>query len=329
MKILRRFFMAIAVLTAVLSAAEGPARPNVLLIIADDLNVRLGCYGAAEAKTPNIDRLAARGIRFDRAYCNYPVCNVSRTSFLSSRYPEVTGVLNNATNPRDRLGADFQFLPEYFRAQGYFAAGSGKIAHGSFNGVLKWDYYSEPQRGIEGDEDDTGAKKKGVTKAGPRGGKKAAKKGKATAAKSESKDVPFGWQATSNADADEPDGQVARNLLKYLSAKSGKPFFVAAGFHKPHVPHMAPQKYFDLHDPAKMPTPPEPAGHTKSIPAIARAPKSESNLADEQRRAIIQHYYAATSFMDAQVGILLDEMDRLKLWDTTIVIFMSDHGWHL
>src|SRR6478672_3254167 len=128
-------------LVATTTSAFAAGRLNVLLIIADDLNCRLGCYGAAEAKTPNIDRLAARGLRFDRAYCNYPVCNVSRTSFLSGRYPEVTGVLNNATNPRTRLGPDFQFLPEYFRAQGYLTAGSGKIAHGAFNDAIKWDYY--------------------------------------------------------------------------------------------------------------------------------------------------------------------------------------------
>jgi len=145
-----RLLLGVAILAATtgpLHAADATRRPNVLLILSDDLNCRLGCYGAAEAKTPNIDRLAARGVRFDRAYCNYPVCNVSRTSFLSGRYPEVTGVLNNATNPRIRLGENFQFLPEYFRAQGYFTAGCGKIAHGTFNHVLKWDYYSEPQRG--------------------------------------------------------------------------------------------------------------------------------------------------------------------------------------
>jgi uncharacterized sulfatase len=313
------------------AAAAEPPRLNVLLIISDDLNCRLGCYGAAEAKTPNIDRLAARGIRFDRAYCNYPVCNVSRTSFLSGRYPEVTGVLNNNTDPRIRLGADFQFLPEYFRAQGYFTAASGKIAHGTYNQVLTWDYYSEPARGIDGD-DDEGAKKQDGKAAANRQAKKAAKqnakKGKTAAAKS-GPDVPFGWQATTNADEDEPDGQVARRLVKFLGEKREKPFFIAAGFHKPHVPHTAPEKYFALHDPAKMPTPPEPAGHEKDIPSVARPQKYDPNLSVEQRRAIIQHYYAATSFMDAQVGVLLDEMDRLKLWDSTIVIFQSDHGWHL
>ncbi len=310
----------VAAFGSILPAADATKKPNVLLIISDDLNCRLGCYGAAEAKTPNIDRLATRGVRFDRAYCNYPVCNVSRTSFLSGRYPEVTGVLNNGTNPRVRLGADFQFLPEFFRAQGYFAAGCGKIAHGGFNSVLKWDYYSEPQRGIGDDDDDRVPRQK--TKGAA---KKGGKKGKAVAGASD----PFPWQATDNTDADEPDGQVARRLLKYLGEKRDQPFFIAAGFHKPHVPHTAPKKYFELHDPTKMPTPPEPAGHEKDIPALARAPRSVAGLTVEERRAIIQHYYAATSFMDAQVGLLLDEMDRLKLWDSTIVVFMSDHGWHL
>ena len=312
------------------SSALGAGHPNVLLIIADDLNCRLGCYGAAEAKTPNIDRLAARGVRFDRAYCNYPVCNVSRTSFLSGRYPETTGVFNNNANPRLRLGPDFQFLPEYFRAQGYFTAGAGKIPHSAFSDVIKWDYFSEPAKGIDADEDER--PKTAEAKQARKAAKQKAKgkpKSAAPAAKA-GPTVPFGWQATTNADADEPDGQAARRLLKFFSEHGGeKPFFIAAGFHKPHVPHTAPQKYFDLHDPAKMPTPPEPPGHEKNIPTIANPPKYEPDLTIEQRRAIIQHYYAATSFMDAQVGVLLDEMDRLKLWDSTVVVFMSDHGWHL
>ncbi len=309
--------------TAWTAPAPTPARPNVLLILSDDLNTRLGCYGAAEAKTPNLDRLAARGVRFDRAYCNYPVCNVSRTSFLSGRYPEVTGVLSNATHPRVRLGEAFQFLPEYFRAHGYATAGCGKIAHGTFNQALQWDYYSEPQRGGEEDDARPATKAKGAKK----GGKKA--KAAAAAAGGARTDVPFPWEATANRDEDEPDGQVARRLLKFLSARPDRPFFIAAGFHKPHVPHTAPKKYFDWHDPAKMPTPPEPPGHERDIPDIAWAPRSERNLTLDQRRAIIQHYYAATSFMDAQVGVLLGELDRLELWESTIVVFMSDHGWHL
>ena len=299
-------------------AAEA-ARLNVLLIISDDLNCRLGCYGATEAKTPNIDRLAARGVRFDRAYCNYPVCNVSRTSFLSGRYPESTGVFNNTTSPRSRLGDDFLFLPEYFRTRSYFTAGAGKIAHGGFARLLKWDYFSEPSRGLDAG-DDEGAKKK-----------KAGKKGKTAPAAQTGPGDAFEWKATTNADADEPDGQTARRLLKFFSANPGQPFFIAAGFHKPHVPHTAPQKYFDLHDPARMPIPPEPPEHVRQIPRVALGPgpKYLPDLSIEQRRAIIQRYYAATSFMDAQVGVLINEMDRLNLWASTVVVFMSDHGWHL
>src|ERR1044071_9748286 len=136
-------------------AADSPAagsRLNVLMIISDDLNCQLGCYGNTIVKTPNVDRLAAHGVRFDRAYCNYPVCNASRTSFLSGRYPDTTGVFGNATDPRVRLGKEFQFLPEYFRAHGYFTAGIGKVAHGAYASSVKWDVFAEPARGI--DEDD-------------------------------------------------------------------------------------------------------------------------------------------------------------------------------
>ena len=176
---------------------------------------------------------------------------------------------------------------------------------------------------LGGEEDDV---RPAATK--QKGAKKAAKKSKSAPAASGTQ-VPFPWQVTDNRDEEEPDGQVARRLLRFFSAHPGKPFFIAAGFHKPHIPHTAPRKYFDLHDPEKMPTPPEPPGHERDIPDIAWAPRSERALTPEQRRAIIQHYYAATSFMDAQVGVLLAEMDRLNLWESTVVVFMSDHGWHL
>ena len=129
-----RFSLAIAILAAAAAPASAadPAKLNVLFIVADDLNCQLGCYGNAVVRTPNIDRLAARGVRFERSYCNYPVCNASRTSFPSGRYPDTTQVFRNNTDPRIRLGKEFQFLPEYFRAHGYFTGGIGKIAHGAF-----------------------------------------------------------------------------------------------------------------------------------------------------------------------------------------------------
>src|SRR5207247_7800122 len=147
------------------AAAEPAAKKlNVLFIVADDLNCQLGCYGNSVVQSPNIDKLAARGVRFDRSYCNYPVCNASRTSFLSGRYPDTTGVFGNATEPRVRLGKDFQFLPECLRAQGYFTAGIGKVAHGRFADSVKWDVFAEPMRGV--DEDDKPAAPRSAGKAG-------------------------------------------------------------------------------------------------------------------------------------------------------------------
>ncbi|HYT93875.1 MAG TPA: sulfatase-like hydrolase/transferase, partial [Gemmataceae bacterium] len=285
------------------ASAQAPRKLNVLLIVADDLNNHLGCYGSKVVLSPNIDRIAARGVRFDRAYCNYPVCNASRTSFLSGRYPEVTKVLNNVTEPRIALGKDFIFLPELYRGNGYFTARVGKIAHTPFEDALKWDV-SETARQAK----DKGAGK--MAKAGKDG-------------------VPFAWQATDSADEQEPDGRTARRIVQLIEQNKDRPFFIAAGFHRPHVPHTAPKKYFELYPPERMSLPKEPAGHEKQIPAIARGAKYFPDLTDLQKRQIISHYHAVTSFMDAQVGVLLEALDRLKLWDNTIVIFVSDHGYHL
>jgi iduronate 2-sulfatase len=313
--------LAIAAAFAPLVAAD--KKLNVLFIVSDDLNCSLGCYGDKITQSPNIDRLAARGVRFDRAYCNYPVCNASRTSFLSGRRPETTKVLGNGTPPRVALGPDFRFLPEYFHDHDYFTAGIGKIAHGTFATAVKWDVFGDVARGLS-EEDDTAPARQKAKKAGGKA-KKAAK----AAADTAGADVPFGWQATSNEDADEPDGHTARRVAKLIEEHKEGPFFIAAGFHKPHVPHTAPKKYFEMYPAAKMPLPAEPEGHAKYIPEIARPAKYYPDLTPDQERAIIQHYHAATTFMDAQVGLLLDTLDRLKLWESTIVVFIGDHGWHL
>jgi uncharacterized sulfatase len=307
-------FVLLAIFANVSFAAD---KPNVLFIVSDDLNCQLGCYGNTVCKTPNIDRLATAGVRFDRAYVNYPVCNASRTSFLSGRRPDTTGVFGNSTNPRMKLGEQYQFMPEYFKAFGYFTAGIGKIAHGGFTESVHWDVQTDPQK----DGDDEGGQEANRLKRRDRK--------RAMNEKKDAVDVPFPWQATDNADADEPDGITARKVVNLMEEHQGGPFFIAAGFHKPHVPHTAPKKYFDMYPPDRMKLPVEPAGHTKLIPPIARPPKYEADLTDEQGRNIITHYYAATTFMDAQVGVLLEAMDRLKLWDNTIVVFIGDHGWHL
>ena len=297
-------FTAVCLLAATAYSAE-TKKMNVLFIVADDLNTQLGCYGNKVVKSPNIDRLAKMGVQFNRAYCNYPLCNPSRTSFLSGRYPETTEVYGNNTPPRTKVG-NIPFLPEYFRTNGYFTARVGKVAHGRFEDAVKWDISEDSGK----DEDET---EEGRPK---------------TRNRAKDVDVPFAWKASDLKDEQEPDGRTSRQIARLMEEHQNGPFFLAAGFHKPHIPHVAPKKYFDLYPIDKIPLPKEPAGHTKGIPTIAHTPKFFPDLADEQKRSIIQHYYAATSFMDAQVGILLETMDRLKLWDNTIVVFLGDHGWH-
>jgi iduronate 2-sulfatase len=294
------------------NAAE--KKPNVLFIAVDDLNTQVGCYGNSVVKTPNIDRLAKMGVRFDRAYCNYPICNPSRTSMLSGLYPEHTQVFGNNTPPRTALGTNVVFTPELFKQNGYFTAGIGKIFHGSFMDTVKWDVWINPK---DADDEEGGDGKKE---------KSAGKKQRAD--KGDASKVPFPWRATDNKDEQEPDGQIARKAVQVLEENKDKPFFLAVGFHKPHTGHVAPKKYFDMYPPEKIELVKEPPIASQGIPEIARSPKYFPNLTDAQKQEIISHYYAATTFMDAQLGKVLDAMDRLKLWDNTIVVFWGDHGWH-
>jgi len=276
---------------------------NVLFIAVDDLNNRLGCYGDPLVKTPNIDRLAARGVRFDRAYCNYPLCNPSRTSLLSGRRPDTTRILDNMTPPRTHLG-EVAFLPEHFRHHGYFTARVGKIAHGRFEDAVRWDVSESSRPGQRYSAPPPVEKDGGAVK--------------------------LRWHATANDDANEPDGRTARRIVELMDQGGGKPWFLGAGFHKPHLPWIAPKKYFDLYPPERIVLPPTPADDRADIPPIAltRTPSDDQMSALDKKTAIAA-YHAATSFMDAQVGVLLDSLDRRQLWDRTIVLLFGDHGWHL
>jgi iduronate 2-sulfatase len=299
-------------------AAAAPAKLNVLFIAVDDLNNRLGCYGDSIVKTPNIDRLAARGVRFDRAYCQYPLCNPSRTSFLSGRLPEVTQILGNGTPPRTHLG-NIAFLPEHFRAAGYFTGKSGKIPHGAFDDAVKWDFT----------EHDLPAGDARAARAAKKAARKADDDGDAAAPG----DLPasVAWKALNLEDGATVDGRTARTVVKLLEEHSGAPFFIAAGFHKPHRPYEAPRKYFGDYPADRMPLPQEPANVRDSAPPVAfnASAKEDQHLADPLKRNAIAAYHACIAFIDAEVGLLMDAMDRLNLWDTTLVVFASDHGYHL
>ncbi len=297
---------------------EEAARPNVLLIVSDDLNNDLGCYGHPLVKSPHIDRLAAQGTRFDRAYCQYSVCNPSRSSFMTGVYPDQTGVLSNAGNFRKRL-PDFPTMPQHFSNQGYFVARVGKIYH-----------YGVPnQIGTNGADDDASWQ----VRINPRGIDREVHDQIHTLQPGQ-----FGgtlsWLALPNDAGEHTDEIGASEAIKLLKQhhpnKTGKPFFLAMGFYRPHTPYVAPQKYFDLYDRAAIQPVMEQPGERDDIPRAALPDRPhQRELTVEKRREIIQAYYASISLMDAQVGRLLDALKQLELDDNTIVIFTSDHGYHL
>lgn len=284
---------------------------NVLFIVTDDMNNDLACYGNPQVSSPNIDSLARRGMRFDRAYCQVTVCNPSRVSFLSGLYPDKTQVYTLTEKTRSHLG-DWVMLPEYFRKNGYKTIQVGKIYHtkDGYEDPRSWDieireFGKRPPKEeiIKGDNPD-----------GP---------GKHT----------NNWAWLKTPDAETPDGIVARRAAKLMeeAVAEGKPFFIGAGFRRPHAPFVAPKKYFDLYPPKSMQLRSKaPAGYYEHLlPAAINYTAPDKPLTDQQQRELIAAYYACNSFVDAQVGVLLDAVERLKLWDNTVIVFFSDHGYHL
>jgi choline-sulfatase len=300
------------------TVADAAERFNVLFIASDDLNCDLGCYGHPLVKSPNIDRLAKRGVRFDKAYCQYPVCNPSRSSFMTGLYPVQTGVLSNGGNFR-RKQPDVVTLPQLFMKHDYFAARVGKIYHygvplqigtSGADDPASWNEVVNP-RGIDRDELD----RVHTLQEGQYGG-------------------TLSWLNIESEDTDHTDGKSATEAAKLLEAhhpeKTGKPFFLAVGFYRPHTPYVAPSHYFDLYPRESIRPVMEKPGDRDDIPpaALADRPK-QRELTVPQRQEIIQAYYASISLMDAQVGRLLDALDRLELAESTVVVFLSDHGYHL
>ncbi len=308
-------FVALTAAGPAAHAAEPPKTPNVLFIVSDDLNCDLGCYGHKVVKSPNIDRLAASGVRFDRAYVQYTVCNPSRTSVLTGLRPTTTRVMDNATHFRKTL-PDAVTLPELFRKNGYEAIGLGKVFH----------------RGLSPDD---AKKEMDDPKSFDR-----VFYGKTTAAgnKGEGRNLTGGalpwcrWLAVEGADSEQADGQLADEAVKLLGEKREKPLFLAVGFYRPHDPFQAPKKYFDLYDNSKFDLPTMPEGYKPPYPLSLGGGAFHDAFAkftDKERREFLHAYYAGVSFMDAQVGRLLDALDKNKLAENTIVVFLGDHGYEL
>jgi iduronate 2-sulfatase len=287
--------------------AATPSTRNVLFIVVDDLNNSLGCYGHSVVKSPNIDRLAARGLRFDRAYCQFPVCNPSRTSFLTGLRPDSTGVLSNTVPFRSKL-PDTVTLPQLFRQHGYFTARVGKIFHSgaTMDDPEAWEVTSD----LKG------------TPLGKKGHGRNLTAGQIRWCR---------WLAAEGSDEDQPDGQIAAEAVRLIQQQRDKPFFLAVGFHKPHDPFVAPKRYFDLYPLERLKPPEDPADRSAELPyAIGSGWKREfDRFTDRERREFMRAYYAGVSFMDAQVGKVMAALDSLQLWRNTIVVLLGDHGYHL
>lgn len=335
LQILVVLFISALVAPGWLYAQESKARKNVLLICVDDLKPALGCYGDTLAQTPNIDRLAATGVSFRNAYCNQAVCSPSRNALLSGLRPQSLGIYDLGTNLR-KANREIVTLPEYFKKQGYRSEGMGKIfhvGHGNNNDKQSWSLphwnakvvgYALPEnkapQGLTREEALFENDRSKPIQSLPKG------------AAYESADVP------DNTYADGVLAERAVERLKFAAEHPEEPFFLAVGFVKPHLPFCAPKKYWDRYDPsqfklAEVTQPP------KNAPELAptkwgelrqyRGIPEQGPLSEELQRTLIHGYYAAMSFMDAQVGRVLDCLQETGLAENTIVVLWGDHGWHL
>ncbi len=359
MKSISILFLGLVALPAVAQQGQvKSSRPNILFIAVDDLKPILGCYGDKLVKTPNIDRLAARGTVFMQNYCQQAVCGPTRASLMTGMRPDYTKVWDLKTKMRD-INPNILSLPQYLVSQGYSTHGIGKIYDprcvDDELDQLSWSvpYYKRSDKYIskktgkpEGSYQDPKTKAlfikyaaEGVAK-GLKGKELNDYVAKYVKPSVECADVP------DNAYNDGSNALSAKDILKQLS-QEGNPFFFAVGFSKPHLPFVAPKKYWDLYQRDQMPLAPfqqkakngpEIGYHNAAelfaysdIPPIASFSdqKVGMDLPVYKQKELIHGYYAATSYMDAQVGILLNTLDSLGLSKNTIIVLWGDHGWHL
>ncbi|WP_260130696.1 sulfatase [Elizabethkingia anophelis] len=288
---------------------------NVLFIASDDLNVDEEVFDNPQVKTPNLKRLFSMGVKFDRAYSQFPLCGPSRASLMTGLRPDQTGVKDLSTFFRDNI-PNVETLPQMFMKNGYFSARVGKIYHYGVpsqigtNGqddALSWNVRINPI-GIDKQQEDK------ITNYMP--------------------GVPLGgalsFWAAPGTDDDQTDGKVANEAVKLMEEHKDKPFFLAVGFFRPHTPYVAPKKYFDMYPLEKITLAKQSDTDWDNKPAIAKYTlKDNYGLTEQQQKEVKRAYYASISFMDAQVGKLLDKLDQLGLADNTIIVFWSDHGYAL
>jgi len=331
-------FLALFCLSASLVQAQ-QKKPNILLILVDDLKPNLGTYGDPNAISPNIDEFAASGMRFDQAYCNQAVCVSSRYNLLLGSRSTSTGLYNFGKEFRDVI-PDAVTLPQYFMAAGYNAESMGKvfhIGHGNTNDKASWSIPHWKEKVIEYvDPEST--------------------QGKLTREEAYFENTPMyikdtppnhelprgaAWESPEVTDEAYADGRVARHAidrLRELSKDSDQPFFMAVGFARPHLPFSVPKKYWDMYDPETLPLAdfqqgPEGAPEFAvkrggEINQFFPIPTHQDLFEKDLQRKLVHGYYASLTYMDAQVGKVLRELERLNLDENTIVVLWGDHGWH-
>ncbi len=319
-----------------ISATE--VRPNVLFIICDDLNTHVTPSGYEPIKTPALDQLASEGMTFGRAYCQYPVCGPSRASLLSGLYPQSTGVLNNRVDIR-KTRPGTSSLPQQFKEAGYWTASVGKVFHNERHdpGAIAWDHMlrfsndelpmvAEARKAFEAKHGSIEGKNRKLWKE---------ERGK-LGTQTRGQQSP-GYGRSGLADARHKDGKNASQIISWLQdeAYGDKPFFMMCGIQKPHVPFLAPDKYFDMYPKASLRYTPDPADHWDQIPKIAMV-KRYKNFGfelgvenDDLRREYMQAYHACITFLDTQIGEIFNAVKAAGRWEDTIIVLTSDHGYHL
>ncbi len=306
-------------LSTICLAAEDTPKPNVLFLICDDLNCDLGCYGHPLVQTPNIDRLAKQGVRFERAYCQYPLCGPSRASFMAGMYPDQTLVKRNAIYIREHV-PNVQTMSQMFRNAGYFATRVGKIYH-----------YNVPKHIGTGGHDDPYSWDQTINPCG----RDVTDESKIFSLRPGNFGGTLSWLAADGTDEEQTDGIAASHAVRLLKqyGESKQPFFLAVGLYRPHTPYVAPKKYFDLYPLTKINVPTVPEGYLDTIPKPAQMSllrkKDQVNLKEDLAKQAIQAYYASITFADAQLGRILDGLDAAGLRENTVIVFTSDHGYHM
>ncbi len=324
--------------TAVGATETNAQRMNVLLIISDDMRTELGCYASRLARTPNLDRMASTGVRFERAYCQFPLCNPSRASMLTGRHPTTTGVLGNRTWFGD-THPDFVSLPKHFKNHGYVTVRAGKIFHGGIDDTDAWSENGQVRTlagvpGAGGQTSTGGGRKPSATPADPDEDTGAAKAGGPRLTKNQRSDRRVVLEGMGQSHGDY---KTADRTIEALRRLKDQPFFIGCGFLKPHSPPEAPQRFYDLWKIEDIPLPPDFAPRPTvppGFPAGCIRPQNADlfigrDASPEEARQMIRAYLASSAWMDWNVGRVLAALDELGLREKTLVVFWGDHGYQL